>query len=70
MLDVLYQKIPFSGVWLDMNEYANFCDGPCEGSAVEAGGFDYSKDLPYTPGEDNIESHTIPLNTTHFSGVK
>ena len=29
MLDRLYQKVQFSGVWLDMNEYANFCDGAC-----------------------------------------
>jgi hypothetical protein len=29
MLDVLYNKVQFSGVWLDMNEYANFCDGTC-----------------------------------------
>lgn len=70
MLDILYQKVPFSGVWLDMNEYANFCDGTCEGSTAEYGGFDYSKDLPYNPGEDVIESHTISLNTTHYNGVK
>ena len=30
MLDMLYQKVKFSGIWLDMNEYANFCDGACE----------------------------------------
>ena len=29
MLDRLYSKVKFSGVWLDMNELANFCDGPC-----------------------------------------
>lgn len=37
-----------------MNEYANFCDGTCEDTPIESGGFDYSKDLPYQPGEDNI----------------
>jgi alpha-glucosidase (family GH31 glycosyl hydrolase) len=27
MLDMLYDKIKFSGIWLDMNEASNFCDG-------------------------------------------
>ena len=28
-LNKLYSKVKFSGVWLDMNENANFCDGAC-----------------------------------------
>ena len=32
--------------------------------------FDYSQDLPYNPGFDNIETSTIPLNTTHYNNVK
>ena len=52
MLDRLYQKVQFSGVWLDMNEYANFCDGACY--AQSGKGFDYSKDLPYHPADDGI----------------
>jgi len=69
MLDILYQKVNFSGVWLDMNEYANFCDGPCETPTGESI-FDYSKDLPYQPGDDGIEAHTIPLNSTHYNNMK
>ena len=36
-----------------MNEYANFCDGPCDPPTGESI-FYYSKDLPYTPGSDSI----------------
>lgn len=68
MLDVLYKKVQFSGIWLDMNELANFCDGACEAPA-EPATFDYSVDLPYQPGSDNIESHTISLNATHYGGI-
>jgi len=31
--------------------------------------FDYSKDLPYQPGHDNIESQTISLNATHYGNI-
>jgi len=51
-----------------MNELANFCDGACEPSAL-APTFDYSKDLPYQPGSDQIESHTISLNATHYGNL-
>ena len=53
MLGMLYQKVEFSGIWLDMNEYANFCDGPCDTPSGDSK-FDYSKDLPYNPGSDSI----------------
>lgn len=68
MLARLYEKVKFSGIWLDMNELANFCDGACQppsGTYV----YDYSKDLPYQPGEDQIESHTISLNATHYGNL-
>ena len=30
MLDKLYSKVNFSGVWTDSNEYTSFCVGRCE----------------------------------------
>ena len=30
MLESLNAKLNFSGIWLDMNEIEQFCDGPCE----------------------------------------
>ena len=56
-----------------MNEYANFCDGPCiqtNNSLGLNGSFDYSKDLPYVPGADSIESDTLSLNATHYGNRK
>jgi alpha-glucosidase (family GH31 glycosyl hydrolase) len=67
MLDNLYNKVKFSGIWLDMNELANFCDGPCDSGSRKT--FDFSKDLPYEPGSDPIESHTVSLNATHANNV-
>lgn len=68
MLDRLYNKVKFSGIWLDMNELANFCDGACQGPSG-AYVYDYSQDLPYQPGADQIESHTISLNATHYGNL-
>jgi alpha-glucosidase (family GH31 glycosyl hydrolase) len=50
MLDILYKKVKFSGVWLDMNEPSNFVNGSY--IKPKTHGFDYSKDLPYNPGID------------------
>ena len=49
-----------------MNEVSNFCDGPCV--KQNKTGFDYNHDLPYVPGSDDIETHTISLNATIMEG--
>lgn len=68
MLNVLYKKIPFDGLWIDMNEIDNFCNGPCH-TPSDPSVFDYSKDLPYNPGNDSIESQTVSLNCTHYGNI-
>lgn len=30
MLAIFRQKLKFKGIWLDMDENSNFCNGPCE----------------------------------------
>jgi alpha-glucosidase len=29
LLESQYNKIPFSGLWIDMNEYTSYCSGQC-----------------------------------------
>lgn len=29
----LYHTMNYAGIWLDMNEFSNFCDGECTGLA-------------------------------------
>lgn len=53
MLNTLYQKVPFSGIWMDSNEFTSFCVGRCD-QPQTASIFDYNEDLPYTPGFDNL----------------
>ena len=67
-LDNLYQKIPYNGIWLDMNEPCNF-NSP---SITPFGRprkkpYVYSKHLPYIPGGFPLEDKTISLKATHFS---
>jgi len=53
MLQTLYNKVPFSGVWLDSNEFTSFCTGQCSIPTYPSV-FDYNNDLPYTPGADDL----------------
>eukprot|EP00825_Cyclidium_porcatum_P026857 TRINITY_DN2885_c0_g1_i4.p1 TRINITY_DN2885_c0_g1~~TRINITY_DN2885_c0_g1_i4.p1 ORF type:complete len:660 (+),score=44.18 TRINITY_DN2885_c0_g1_i4:2710-4689(+) len=69
LLENLKEYVNFSGIWLDLNEVSNFCDGWCYNHLSNQTTFDYSKDLPYQIGQQNIENLTISLNATHYGNV-
>jgi len=64
MLEVLYKMIPFSGIWLDMNEVANFVDG--EENRIERNIYDQ---IPYIPGRRPLKRKTISLDAVHHGGI-
>lgn len=63
MLDSLYKNIPFDGVWLDMNEVANFCDGVCY--PEQRASAPVINELPYMPTGRSLERKALPLDAYH-----
>ncbi|XP_004363327.2 alpha-glucosidase [Capsaspora owczarzaki ATCC 30864] len=49
----------FSGVWLDMNEMSNFCDGDCNRTTTP------SIVPPYWPGQTDIQVKTMSMDARH-----
>ena len=65
MLEHLDKQLSFDGIWLDMNEVANFCDGECG-----VGPSQKYKNLPFTPGNTNLERKTISFDAVHYGGIE
>jgi len=67
-LNDLYQQVPFSGIWLDMNEVSNFVDG-------ETGFINDRKNLlnnpPFKPAKakEFIYSKTTRMDAVHYGGI-
>ena len=64
MINHLYDQVKFSGIWLDMNEPANFCNGECEiksiSNDIENKSYIHPKiQLPYSNGDSLFENKTL-----------
>lgn len=66
-IDVFHGQIPFDGLWLDMNEASNFCDGPC--FQRQKAEMPVKHNLPYVPSGRDLEHKAISLDATHYGGV-
>jgi alpha-glucosidase (family GH31 glycosyl hydrolase) len=60
--------VSFDGIWLDINEVSNDCDGVC---------YEYQRaknpllyQLPYIPTGRSLEDHALSLDAIHETGVK
>jgi len=77
-LDDLYEQVEFDGIWLDMNEVANFCHGECP--TIESKSMlrtPMGKDphdprefdnLPYKPGGCDLSDKTISM-TGYYDSI-
>jgi alpha-glucosidase (family GH31 glycosyl hydrolase) len=66
-MDRLHNQLPFSGMWIDMNEASNFCNGFCsEKDRVED---TIQRRLFYTPGARDLDVKSISIDATHEGGV-
>jgi len=73
MLEDLYKIVPFSGIWIDMNEVTNFAHGECQvyGNRLieRTGRISPFSNIPYTPGRRSLETKTSSLDAVHHGGI-
>lgn len=65
MLAILYDKVKFDGIWLDMNELSNFVNGAVGISCDYPDGNYYSV---YNPGHQSLDAKAVCLNALHYDG--
>jgi alpha-glucosidase (family GH31 glycosyl hydrolase) len=61
---LLKAQANFSGIWLDMNEVSNFCEGECDWYDQCRSPYDQ---LPYYPGWANLKTMTVRMDAVHYS---
>lgn len=60
-LSNFHNNLKFDGLWQDMNEASNFCNGPCQSDA-ETYSNSIAFNLPYTPTGESLQTKAINLD--------
>lgn len=66
-MKTFYDKLKFDGLWIDMNEASNFCDGYC----YQAQKVDNSvqNKLMYVPGARDLNIKSVSIDAKHSTGA-
>lgn len=67
-LDSMYKQVEFDGLWEDMNEAANFCNGVCHEKQKYSKPIKHS--LRYVPTGRDLEVKSIALDAEHANGLR
>jgi alpha-glucosidase (family GH31 glycosyl hydrolase) len=65
-LDSFYAQIPFDGLWEDMNEVSNFCNGACYSQQKKSNST--MLNLPYLPTGRDLNIKSIDIDSVHGVG--
>lgn len=63
-----HKNVSFDGIWLDMNEVANFCAGACIPEDVVPSQVSLKNKLVYQPGGGDIEEKCLSIDGVHSDG--
>lgn len=66
-LTAFQKTVKFDGIWQDMNEASNFCNGNCHGDQPVTSPLSYK--LPYTPTGEDLETKAIALDVKLYNNM-
>lgn len=67
-IESMHDELEFDGLWLDMNEVANFCTGACIPEDVVPPKDSLKSKLVYLPGGGDIEEKCLSIDGVHKEG--